>query len=165
MTGTEGGFPGEKRKDRLIHENVHDRYSNREKIKEPACCPECAAIRDSGRWHWADRPAGANEEICPACRRIRDRCPAGNLNLSGNFLKEHRSEIIGLAQNEEKKEKGEHPLHRIIHVEEGDNGVEITTTDIHLPRRIGEALHKAYGGNLDFHYEEETYFLRVNWSR
>ncbi len=161
MTGTERGFHGEKRKDRLIHEHIHDPYRDREKIKEPAFCPDCSAVRDNGRWRRGDRPAGAHEDLCPACRRINDRCPAGNLNLGGNFLKEHRSEIIGLAQNEEQKEKGEHPLHRIIRIEEGDDSIE----DIHLPRRIGEALHKAYGGSLDFHYEEEAYFLRVKWNR
>jgi hypothetical protein len=41
----------------------------------------------------------------------------------------------------------------------------ITTTDIHLPRRIGEALHRAYEGDLDFHYEEEAYSIRVTWRR
>ncbi|MBE9536680.1 MAG: ATPase [Proteobacteria bacterium] len=165
MSGTRGGFPGEKRTDRLIHEHIHDPYRNRKKLKEPACCSQCAAILENGRWHWGDRPEGANEELCPACRRINDRCPAGKLNLSGDFLKEHRDEVIGLAQREERKEKGEHPLHRIINIEEGNTRVEITTTDIHLPRRIGGALHKAYGGDLDFHYKEETYFIRVNWKR
>ena len=40
----------------------------------------------------------------------------------------------------------------------------ITTTDIHLPRRIGQALHSAYKGSLDVHYDEEGYFIRVHWS-
>ncbi|MBE9504416.1 MAG: ATPase [Proteobacteria bacterium] len=165
MTGTEGGFPGEKRTDRLIHEHVHDPYRKRKKIQEPSVCSECSAVYNRGRWIWGDRPDNAHEETCPACERVKDNYPAGILNLSGEFFGDHREEIINLIRNEEEKEKGEHPLHRIITVEDDDKGTEITTTDIHLPRRIGEALRSAYGGDLDYHYEEESYFLRVNWAR
>jgi len=41
----------------------------------------------------------------------------------------------------------------------------VTTTDIHLPRRIGEALVSAYDGALDLTYDEDGYFLRANWHR
>lgn len=165
MSGTKGGFTGEKRTDRLIHEHVHDPYRTRKKSGEPAFCPQCDAVYDKGRWVWGTRPAGAQTESCPACSRTGDNQPAGILKLSGDFLSDHNDEIIGLARNEEEKEKGQHPLHRIMSIEEKEEGTVVTTTDIHLPRRIGEALHHAYGGNLDFHYEEETYFIRVNWSR
>jgi hypothetical protein len=30
----------------------------------------------------------------------------------------------------------------------------VTTTDIHLPRRVGHALEHAYKGKLDVHYSE-----------
>jgi hypothetical protein len=36
-------------------------------------------------------------------------------------------------------------------------------SDIHLPRRIGEALRRAHRGELDFHYEEGGNLLRVSW--
>jgi RecG-like helicase len=62
-------------------------------------------------------------------------------------------------------EKAEHPLHRIMDIQETNDGFVVTTTDIHLPRRIGEALHRAYHGTLDFHYDDEAYLLRVNWTR
>jgi hypothetical protein len=39
----------------------------------------------------------------------------------------------------------------------------VTTTDIHLARSIGEALHQSCKGNLDFHYNETKYLLRVRW--
>lgn len=41
----------------------------------------------------------------------------------------------------------------------------IKTTDIHLPRRIGEAMHRAFHGELHVHYDEENYFVRVEWWR
>jgi hypothetical protein len=39
----------------------------------------------------------------------------------------------------------------------------ISTTDIHLPKRIGEALHRAYKGELELNYEKQNCFVRVNW--
>ena len=48
-------------------------------------------------------------------------------------------ELINLARNEEAAEKSEHPLNRIASIEQVDAGIVIKTTDIHLPRRIGEA--------------------------
>jgi len=50
-------------------------------------------------------------------------------------------------------------------IDEADGKMIITTTDIHLPRRIGQAIHNAYEGEFDFKYDEEGYFIRVNWCR
>jgi hypothetical protein len=48
---------------------------------------------------------------------------------------------------------------------EDDNGATlVTTTDIHLARGIGEALHHAYQGMLEYHYNHEQNLLRVNWT-
>jgi hypothetical protein len=77
----------------------------------------------------------------------------------------HKDEIVHLMRHQEELEKGERPLHRIMNIEEEPGHIVVSTTDIHLPRRIGEALHHAYQGDLDFQYEEEAYFLRVNWTR
>jgi hypothetical protein len=41
----------------------------------------------------------------------------------------------------------------------------IKTTDVHLPRRIGDAMHRAFHGNLELKYDEGNYFVRVNWER
>jgi hypothetical protein len=40
-----------------------------------------------------------------------------------------------------------------------------TTTDLNLPRRSGEALPRAYQGELDFHYIEEGSTLDMRWKR
>jgi hypothetical protein len=153
------------RQDRLIRERVHDPYMSKSKLPEPAVCPQCHAVYHQGRWTWMPPPATVHREMCPACLRIRDKYPAGFLTLSGPYLQEHKADIINLAHNEEAAEKAEHALHRIMAVEEDADQVLITTTDIHLPRRIGEALHRAHRGELDFHYEEEGSLLRVSWQR
>lgn len=153
------------RRDRLIRERVHDPYKTRLKLPEPTVCPDCGAVYHAGRWQWSEAPEGANEELCQACHRLRDKFPAGELTLAGGFLTEHRDEIVGLARNTEKRENGEHPLHRIMDISENKDGIVVTTTDIHLPRRIGDALHDAFEGDLDFNYIEDSYYIRVSWTR
>ncbi len=154
------------RRDRLIRERVHDPYKTRLKLPEPTVCPQCGAAWKAGRWQWVEqRPQGAYEEMCQACHRINDKYPAGVLTLSGSFLVAHRQEVAHLIHNTERAEKGEHPLHRIMAIEEQDDKTIVTTTDIHLPRRIGQAIHKAYEGKFNLKYDEAGYFIRVNWCR
>jgi hypothetical protein len=85
--------------------------------------------------------------------------------LRGDYAVEHRADILNLVHNEEKAEKAEHPLHRIMNVGEWPRTICIRTTDIHLPHRIGEAIHRAHKGNLHVHYNAESLLVRVNWSR
>jgi NMD protein affecting ribosome stability and mRNA decay len=153
------------RKDRLIQEQVHDTYKMRNKLVEPTVCPGCGAIYRGGRWQWGEGPAGAQEATCPACHRIADKYPAGTVTLAGEFLQAHRDEILNLARNQEAKEKALHPLKRIIAIEEAGAELLITTTDPHLARGIGEAVNRAYNGELDFHYADESDILRVSWKR
>lgn len=153
------------RRDRLIREHVHDPYKARVKLPARTVCPQCGAVYEAGRWHWGPRPAEAAEHLCQACRRINDRYPAGELMASGGFVAAHKDEILNLARNQEALEKGDRPLHRIMDIEEVPDGFLIRTTDIHLPRRIGEALRRAFEGELDLHYEAEAYSVRVHWKR
>jgi hypothetical protein len=151
----------------MIRERVHDPYKTRLKLPEPTVCPDCGAIYQGGRWDWPAYPALADShhERCQACHRIHDEYPAGWVTLTGPFVKAHKDEIVHLLRHQEELEKGEHPLHRIMDIRDEKDGLVVTTTDIHLPRRLGEGLHHAYHGTLDFHYEEEEYRLRVTWSR
>lgn len=116
--------------------------------------------------HRRDPAAGAHETLCPACHRIHDKFPAGYVTLKGEFLVAHRDEILQLARNREAHEKAEHPLQRIMGIEHADDdGVLITATGIHLARDIGEAVHAAYKGELQYHYNKEENLLRVLWTR
>lgn len=165
MEVSKGAFPWGSRGDRMIHEEKNDTYRMRKKLHEPTACPKCNAVYHEGRWKWMDRPSDANEELCPACHRIHDEYPAGIVTLKGDFLETHMEEISRMARHEEKNENSEHPLHRIMKISESDEGLIITTTDIHLPRRIGEALNHSYQGELALDYDDEGYFIRVSWSR
>ena len=104
-------------------------------------------------------------ENCPACQRIRDAFPAGYVTIKGEFIKDHRDEIVALINAKEQREKAEHPLQRIMAIEEVRDGLQVTTTDSHLARGIGQALHDAYKGDLKLKYSRDENLLRATWKR
>lgn len=153
------------RRDQLRPERVHDPYKLRGKLPEPAVCGKCGALYHAGRWQWGERPVGAAEVTCPACHRTQDRFPAGFVHVGGEFFKARRDELLALLHHHEEKEKAEHPLARIMAIEDESGGILVTTTDIHLARDLGEALHHAYQGELEYFYSESENLLRVHWHR
>ncbi|MGH8677929.1 MAG: BCAM0308 family protein [Burkholderiales bacterium] len=148
-----------------IEEAQHDPYRPKTKLPEPSVCPQCALVYHGGRWLETARPQQAAEQLCPACRRIHDRFPAGYVTLEGAFLAQHRDEILHIARNTETRERSRHPLQRIMDVEQTAERIEVTTTDLHLARRIGEAVHSAFEGTLDVNYSPNEYVVRVHWTR
>ena len=153
------------RHEKRIAEREHDSYKNRRHLPDPTVCPECSATYHGGRWTWAAAPADAARSMCPACQRIRDRYPAGIITLRGAFLGKHRDEILAIARNVEEREKSEHPINRIMAIDEQPEATVVTTTDTHLARAIGSAIHAAYKGDIDYTYGDEQSLLRVNWAR
>jgi NMD protein affecting ribosome stability and mRNA decay len=153
------------RKDRLIKQKRHDAYQDSIKLPEPTLCTKCNAVFSDGRWSWKKVTKHINQTICPACRRIEDNYPAGFINVKGSFFKEHRENVLGLIHNIEKQEKSDRPLERIMKIKEEKNQTLVTTTGIHVARRIGEALSRSFKGDLSFQYSEAEKIIRVNWSR
>jgi NMD protein affecting ribosome stability and mRNA decay len=142
-----------------------DPFAQRKKLPDPTTCPGCGAIYRDGRWAWGAPPAGAHEAECPACQRIAESYPAGIVTVRGEFARAHRDEITHLVRNLEEREKASHPLKRIMALEEEDDALVVTTTDTHLARNIGDALHHAYQGELDYDPAESETVLRVTWER
>lgn len=155
-----------KRRDRLIRELEHDPYKSKLKLSEPTYCPRCEAVYQNGRWQWLAPPEDAATHTCPACRRLEEGVPGGYLTVEGPFLTDHRDEITHLIRNVEAREKTERPLLRIMDLTTTPDGaIEVTFTDAHLARGAGEALHRAYQGELDYRYQKEEAQLRVYWRR
>ena len=48
--------------------------------------------------------------------------------------------------------------------EDTTEGVMFTTTDTHLARDIGGALHDAYGGDVNYTFADAKEMLRVHWN-
>lgn len=150
----------------ILSEREHDPYRDRGKPAEPSACPDCGAVFHDGRWQWLSAPPDAEPQMCPACRRVRDRLPAGFLTLDGEFFHAHRAEIMSRVQSHALHVRQEHPLQRLMDVEDREDGsCLVTTTDAHLARGLGEAVQQAWRGDLAFHYERAQTLLRVRWRR
>jgi len=153
------------RRDRLIKEYRHDAYQEWGKWPEPTVCTKCEAFFMNGRWNWGEAPENANKTICPACKRIKDKYHAGEIILQGDFLKKHYDEILNLIKNQEKAEKAEHPMERIMSIDESEKEIVVKTTGVHLAKRIGSAIAKAYKGDLDIQYGDGEKTIRIVWTR
>ncbi len=143
----------------------HDAYRAKEKLPDGTRCPDCGAVIANGRWQWLTALEGAARERCPACLRIHDDFPAGYVNLTGSYVDEQRAEILSIVHNLASKQKAEHPMQRVMKIVEERGAVKITTTDIHLARAIGDALHRAHAGALEIKYGPDDNIVRVAWHR
>ncbi len=151
---------------KFLKEKEHDPYSEKKKYPDNTVCPQCKVIYREGRWVWNNSGIrGEREVLCPACRRIKDNFPSGLVYLKGKHIESHKEELLNLIKNQEEIEKSEHPLQRIISIEEGNNSLTVTTTYPQLARRIGEAIHRAHKGKLSLKYAKEEELLRVYWER
>ncbi len=153
------------RRDRLVKERQHDSYHSRAKLPDPTVCTECGVVYMKGRWAWTDAPDDASRLICPACRRIADRFPVGHIEMKGDFFSGHRDEILNLVYHVEQKEKSNHPMERIMAIDDVPDGALVTTTGIHLARGIGSALSSAYCGDLTVRYLDAETCVKVSWVR
>lgn len=150
----------------ILAEDPGSPYYELRKYPEPTVCSECGLVYHKGRWTNSSAvPTKANRELCPACKRIQDRNPGGVVYLEGSYLHTHREEILNTAKNQEKLARESRPLQRIMWIKPTDKGLEIATTNVHLARRIGEAIYQAHKGTLDIKYSEGDRFARIYWHR
>src|SRR5262249_47980951 len=153
------------RVDRQSDSGQGDPYRMHGKLPDPSVCPKCNAAYHNGRWTWDPAPADAELHECSACRRIGDDYPAGIVTLRGAFLAQQGTEIRNLLHNVEAREKQNHPMKRIIAIDPDGDGLVVKTTDARLARGLGEALHHAYQGDLDYDFHQVENVVRVSWSR
>jgi NMD protein affecting ribosome stability and mRNA decay len=154
-----------KRNDRLIRDKRKDVYMKTNTTKTSMVCSNCGAIYSNGRWAWKELINDLRETICPACKRIYDNYPAGFVEIKGRFYSEHEREISNLIMNMEKLERKERPLERIMMFKPEKSKATLTTTGIHIAKRIGEILSKSYQGNFSFQYLDGDKSIRVLWER
>lgn len=156
----------EERRGQVGHESKNPYYEGK-KYREPTYCPSCGLVYHEGRWLEESIPEGkeANESLCPACRRERDRNPEGLVYLSGDYFQEHKEEILQLAKNTEERARSNRPLQRIMWSEKDSEHLKLATTNEHLARRIGKAIASAHNGNLDINSGHNERLVRVYWKR
>lgn len=105
----------------------------------------------------------AESLLCPACRRIRDRLPAGTLTLRGPYCRTHRAELLAKVRDTVTEQSAVYPLRRLMAVVERPDAVEVLFTDGHLPVIVAEALRQSFAGELEFDPSEPTGVVNVSW--
>ncbi|HTN42683.1 MAG TPA: BCAM0308 family protein [Nitrospiria bacterium] len=138
--------------------------------KEAAVCRSCGAVFHHKRWSMQILPATTRNRktrsiTCPACQKKRDSFPGGIITLSGEFLAPNREEILNLVRNEEARAKRVNPLERIISIKDNLKSVEIQTTSERFAQRVSMEIHRAYKGDVTYHWSRDDKFIRVKWHR
>lgn len=144
---------------------IHEERSG--KLPDGGHCPRCDAHYHAGRWTWTAPPATAYSKVCPACERIAEDLPAGELHVDGKFVSRHRDELIALLRSVEARERDQHPLKRIMGIVDEGTGFRVTTTDAKLADALGRALRHAYKGDLRHPptTADRENLVRIHWLR
>lgn len=147
-----------------------DSYLLKTGPEDMSSCRKCGAVYHDKRWmnrEDAERLAmePRAEVLCPACQKVKDRFVGGFVTLQGEFLKDHREEIMNLIHNKEARASRINPLERIMEIKERKGAIEITTTTDKFAQRIGRILSKAFSGAVDYKWSDDTKLARVVWTR
>jgi len=148
--------------------DIHrDTFLPRRSPKEIIQCSGCGAFYHRRHWTLVP-PAGFNPPVhvhpiyCPACRKIKERCPSGEVDLLGVGAGD-RGEVLRILRNEERRAREKNPLERIMRLEGTREGWKVETTTEKLAQRLGRALGKARGGKVAYRWSHNNKFLRVLW--
>lgn len=136
-------------------------------------CSDCGAVYYRRRWTLAPPQEICNRgefrsdvrsTFCPACRKIRDHYPFGEVLLLG-ITPEEKNEVLHLLRNEEKRAREKNPLERIMSIQAERAGWKVETTTEKLAQRLGRCLQKARRGNVAYKWSHNNKFVRVTWER
>jgi hypothetical protein len=92
---------------------------------------------------------------------VRGVCARGRGGPTG--LLAHRKEILRLIRNVERAEKVEHPLERLMAVEESDGRLVVMTTGVHLARQLAHALARQLHRRPRLRYARQESLVHVDW--
>jgi hypothetical protein len=146
-----------------------DSYLPRQAPKGINQCTGCGAFYVKRHWtlnppSGFSNPVHAHPTYCPACLKIRDRFPGGELHLL-SIDPGDRKEIASILRNEEERARVKNPLERIMRMEAANGGWRVETTTEKLAQRLGRSVKKARGGKLDYKWGHNNKFVRVSWEK
>ena len=146
-----------------------DTYLPRLSPKGVIHCTGCGAFYYRRRWN-LQAPMGFDYSLhphpvyCPACRKLKERYPSGELILRGVQANE-RQEILRVLRNEATRAREKNPLEVIMDVQERKDEWRVQTTTEKLAQRLGRSIRKARGGKLVYKWGHNNKFLRVGWEQ
>lgn len=134
--------------------------------KGPIECPRCRNVHFKKMWHTpgsspkhaeGEVAAPAREELCPACKMVKEHLFEGELFVEG-VPAEHKTELLNLVHNVGKHATEIDPQHRIIDIEETDKGLRVTTTENQLADRLAKKIQETFKA-VDVHlsHSKEPY--------
>ncbi len=150
-----------------------DTYLPRRSPEGLLYCRGCGSIYHRRRWTLkppreviAQTESGRDLRftLCPACRKLREHYPSGELRLAGIPAGE-KGELLRLLRNEEKRAREKNPLERIMHLETGRDEWKVETTTEKLAQRLGRCVRKARGGSVVYKWAHNRKFARVLWQK
>ena len=150
-----------------------DMYLPRRSPKGILWCTDCGAVYHRRRWTLTppeevrtrvESMAGLSFSLCPACHKIRDHYPSGELRVIGVGAEE-KEEVLRLLENREGKAREKNPLERILAVQSEGPIWKIDTTTEKLAQHLGRALKKARGGRVTYKWSHNNKFVLVIWER
>ncbi len=147
-----------------------DSYLPRGASRRISVCEGCRAVYMNKRWYVGDDRAVRSDDVattvCPACLKIRDNFPGGIVTLRGEYVLDHKQDIMNLIRNEEERARGFNPLERVMSVRENGYGsIVISTTNEKLAQRLGRAIKKAFHGEVTYRWSHDNKLVRVDWER
>lgn len=135
-----------------------------------AYCSRCHAVYHGKRWSYST-PVKMNlsrrvRVECPGCRLEREGKVGGIVRLSGEYLLNHKENILSQIRRIAEREQRRHPLARLLKLEpsKADKGFSLLTTHRTLAVLIGKELRHANHGTLKIHWSDHDPLL-VEWSR
>ncbi|MFL9893252.1 BCAM0308 family protein [Paraburkholderia sp. RL17-381-BIF-C] len=153
------------RRDKQPQAHIYDSYRPRGRSAGASRCPDCGAIYDDGRWTWRMSAEQMHQLQCPACKRIHEQAPAGEITFDGDYLLSRADEVLALLHHQADGESKEHPLERIMDIQQNPEHIVVQTTGPHLVRRLGAAMLHAHQGTLEISYRDNEGLLRAHWAR
>ena len=163
---------GKHNRDKVYAENDPYLPPKGKGLADVSICKDCTAVYHNKKWFLdaalyekKKKLKDLNWVICPACKKTKENVPNGVVTLKGDFLKQHKQEILNLIHNEDERSKNYNPLKRIMKIKESKGEIEILTTSAKLAQRIGTILFKAYSGEVEYKKHDNAKFMRVEWRR
>ena len=150
-----------------------DMYLPRRSPRGVFWCTDCGSVYYRRRWTLTP-PDKIRERVqfsedvsytlCPACRKIREHYPYGELRMVGVGLDE-KQEVLRLLKNEEERARGKNPLERIMSIQSDGPEWKVETTTEKLAQRLGRCLQRARGGKVTYRWSYNNKFVRVLWQK
>jgi NMD protein affecting ribosome stability and mRNA decay len=139
--------------------------------EDMAVCRKCGAVYHDKRWSLsktvAEKAARKKsvDVLCPACQKIKEKFAGGFVTIQGDFVQDHKEELLNLVRNKEKRAMHYNPLNRIIEIKERKGVIEVSTTTDKLAQKLGQMIKKAFNGEIEYKWSSDTKLARVVWTR